>query len=420
LITGGLGGLGPRIARWLVDRGARHLVLLGRRPLPERDSWSGLDATHEAYPRIRAIQELEARGAQVQAHSVDVADRRAMTELFAALQTGAQPLAGIIHAAAEINFCALADMSAEALRGALRPKLEGTWLLHELSRDLPLDFFVLFSSATTLFGAGRIGHYAASNQPLDFLARWRRAQGLPALSIDWGAWEEIRLLGQNRDEVDRFGLRKLPVETAMSAFSRLAATSSAGAMVADVDWPLLKQAFATRGRQKFFEKISIANAETAAASTSAIPWQELLDAAPADDRAETLSGLIATEVRRVLGLGDSDPLDHHRGLFQMGMDSLMSVQLRSRLARATKITLPATLTFTYPTVAALTGFLLREAFAAAPPKAPAAPAQPTPPPAGKPVANDPPSPAEVSDLNDDEVKNLLSQELDSLSADLRE
>ena len=196
LITGALGGLGPHIAGWLVKSGARHLILCSRRELPERNTWGELSPAHQSYKQVTAIQKLEKQGATVHVEKVDVAERGQMEALFERLRRSTAPLSGIIHAAADIKFCPLRKINPDALHVTMRPKVEGTWLLHEFSRDLPLDFFVLFSSATTLFGASRIGHYAASNQFLDFLARWRHAAGLPALSINWGAWEEIRLLGE--------------------------------------------------------------------------------------------------------------------------------------------------------------------------------------------------------------------------------
>ena len=216
-----MGGLGPHIARWLVKSGAQHLILCGRSELPERSKWEELTPSHQSYEQVVAIQKLEKQGATVRVEKVDVADRGQMEALFERIHRSSAPLSGIIHAAADIKFCPLREMSADALHATMRAKVEGAWLLHELSRRLPLDFFVLFSSATALFGASRIGHYAASNQFLDFLAHWRRTEGLPALSINWGAWEEIRLLGEMRDEVGRFGLKAMPAELALQALSYL-------------------------------------------------------------------------------------------------------------------------------------------------------------------------------------------------------
>ncbi len=184
-------------------------------------------------------------------------------------------------------------MSADALHAAMRAKVEGTWLLHELSCRLPLDFFVLFSSATALFGASRIGHYAASNQFLDFLAHWRRAAGLPALSINWGAWEEIRLLGEKRDEVGRFGLKAMPSNMALQAMSFLTAEGVAQRMVADVDWELLKQAFETRGRQSFLEHLSVKPVARQRTDVAGTAWIERLGNIAPEDRRELVASLVA-------------------------------------------------------------------------------------------------------------------------------
>jgi acyl carrier protein len=201
------------------------------------------------------------------------------------------------------------------------------------------------------------------------------------------------------------------------------ASGAAQAMVADVDWDVLKPAFETRGRHRIFEFVQsqVAPAPTAATSGSAVNdsaenWAGKLTATAAEDRPEQLSLLIAGEVRRVLGLDAGDPLDHDRGLFEMGLDSLMSVQLKNRLAKAVGHKLPATLTFTYPTVTALAGYLLREILpSAAPAPAPSVPAPLRPAPTPPPAAAD-----DLVQLSDSEVKNLLSEELDSLSSDLRE
>ncbi|MGA8478696.1 MAG: acyltransferase domain-containing protein [Chthoniobacterales bacterium] len=413
LITGGLGGLGPHIAGWLVDRGARYVILSGRRGLPERGTWGELTPSHQSYEQVAAIQKLERQGATVHVEKVDVADRGQMEALFERVRLSSVPLRGIIHAAADIKFCPLREMSGDALHAAMRAKVEGSWLLHELSCNLPLDFFVLFSSATALFGASRIGHYAASNQFLDFLAHWRRAAGLPALSVNWGAWEEIRLLGENRDEVKRFGLKTMPTNLALQALSFLASEGVAQRMVADVAWDVLMQAFETRGRRNFFDHLSVKPVAEQKADALGPSWIERLDRIAPEDRRESVLNLVAGETRRVLGLNAEEQLDPDRGLFELGMDSLMSVQLKGRLEKCVGCTLPATLTFTYPTVHALTDFLLDEVLKLSTTGA-----------IDVPSGNESSwvqSPDEdLADLSDDEVKNMLSAELSSLSQDLRD
>jgi acyl transferase domain-containing protein/acyl carrier protein/ribosomal protein S18 acetylase RimI-like enzyme len=422
LITGGLGGLGPAIARWLVERGARHLYLCTQRALPERNSWTRVGPEHDAYERIRAIQDLEQLGAEIHIAIADVADEAQMRALFEQIRADGPKLAGILHAAARIDFCALDAMSPAALHSALRPKVAGSWLLHELSRDLPLDFFILFSSAAAPFGARELGHYAAANQFLDLLAHLRRGAALPGLSVNWGAWDSVRAFGQRPGELTRVGLKAMAGRRALSAMSRLARSGVAQRLIADVDWAVLKAAYETRGRHRLFDRIQPQTAAAVGASAthvadSGISWREQLSRCAEEDRSECLSTLIAREVRAVLGLDASDSIELDRGLFEMGLDSLMSIQLNGRLARAMGLTLPATMTFTYPTVNALSDYLLREAF-------PSTPAASAPPPAAAhsavPPARSAEPSADLDSLSDQQVKDLLSQELESLVTDLRE
>src|SRR5512140_1738341 len=173
LLTGGSGGMGIQIAQWLVARGARHLVLVSR---------SGATATS---PQIAALQ---ASGADVRTLRADVSVRADMESVFEAIAASHFPLAGVIHAAGIFDDRVLLNHDWDRFARVLTPKVQGGWLLHELTRDTPLDFFVLFSSAASVLGPVGLGNYAAANAFLDALAWYRRAQGLPAVSLDWAAW----------------------------------------------------------------------------------------------------------------------------------------------------------------------------------------------------------------------------------------
>jgi acyl carrier protein len=239
------------------------------------------------------------------------------------------------------------------------------------------------------------------------LADRRREKGLPGLSINWGAWDEIRLLGTNRDEVGRFGLKPMPAALALQAMSHLVADGSRQRMVADVDWELLREAFATRGRSKLFERLQENVLRERKPDTEDAAWVERLEQVGPEDRRDLVAALVAKETRQVLGLTPDDELDPNRGLFELGMDSLMSVQLKGRLERSIDRSLPATLTFTYPTVHALTDFLLSQVLNLS----------------GVAEAASRSETIEAADalagLSEDEIKDLLSEELSSLSADFR-
>ncbi|HEV2656090.1 MAG TPA: SDR family oxidoreductase, partial [Ktedonobacteraceae bacterium] len=195
LITGGLWGLGFEVARWLAQRGARHLVLLGRTELPARREWNALRTDTRLGRQVANIRELEAAGVTVHYASVDVTDERQLRSLMQDLRVRHQPeIRGIMHAASvwqdargQSLVRPLINLDAEAVQAVFRPKVVGSWHLHRLFRDVELDFFVLFSSGASLFGSAAQGNYAAAGTFLDTLAHAARAQGQPALSIDWGA-----------------------------------------------------------------------------------------------------------------------------------------------------------------------------------------------------------------------------------------
>ena len=173
LITGGLGDLGLAVARWLADQGARHLVLMGRTPLPERAGWSAVDAQEEPVvaARIAAVRDVEARGAAVHVAAVDVGDEEDMRSFLAGWAAeGRPPIRGVVHSAGVAPFEALEDMSHESLAAVLRPKVAGGWLLHRLFDEHELDFLVLFASASGVLSSPRLAHYAAGNAFLDSLA----------------------------------------------------------------------------------------------------------------------------------------------------------------------------------------------------------------------------------------------------------
>lgn len=359
LITGGFGGLGLLLAKWLVEQGGRHLFLLSRRGLPERASWPSLTKDSEVAQQVEAIRELEALGAQVTPLAADVSDLAQMSALFARFGTEAPPLRGLLHAAAVIHLQSLRETTLGKFQAALRPKLYGTWVLHHLTQKQALDFFVLFSSTTALLGASAMADYAAANQFLDAFAHARRHSGLPALSINWGTWEKMRLFSTAEQEMAaRSGLRPMPAESALATLQHVLASDLPQIAIADVDWSTLKSAYEARRRRPFLD--GVADAAPAVESKLAkgkIDILTQLQHTPPDDRQEVLLQFVQGQAARVLGIASAQSLDPARGFFEMGMDSLTSVELRRRLESSFGAPLPSTLTFNYPNVAALTDYL---------------------------------------------------------------
>ncbi len=178
LITGGLGRLGLMVAHWMAERGARHLVLVSRRRLPERSTWANLATEADAYAEVLRIQAIENLGCTITVVSGDVSDFAMMSELFAKFGHSMPSLRGVIHAAGVFNFHPLTEIDIDALKTCLRPKIIGAWVLHKLTEHESLDFFVAFSSGASVWSAKGLAHYAASNQFLDVMAHHRRAVGL--------------------------------------------------------------------------------------------------------------------------------------------------------------------------------------------------------------------------------------------------
>jgi SAM-dependent methyltransferase/NADP-dependent 3-hydroxy acid dehydrogenase YdfG/acyl carrier protein len=387
LITGGFGGLGWLVARWMVQKGARHVALLGRNPVMN--------------PEI--LSEIETLGGRVIPLAGDVADETVMKGHFERLAAEAPPLRGVMHAAAALSVAPIGELDPTAIRAMLRPKIAGTVLLERLTRSLELDFFVLFSSTTALLGASGMAHYAAANAFLDATANALNTSGRRTLSVNWGTWEAMRLASADSQRSYREGgLNPMAASDALHALEQLLRGKTAQAVVADIDWTVLKALHESRrvrpllshlgnedvdfsdesrgvaaaafghgsasGRGGVSGSAGVSGREDASGpgSTSGSRGPsgptllERLTQAPATQRRELLIDFVRAEAAAVLGTGSEADVAQDVGLFEMGMDSLMSVELRRRLERGAARKLPSTLTFNYPNVGALAGFLERE------------------------------------------------------------
>jgi acyl transferase domain-containing protein/protein-L-isoaspartate O-methyltransferase len=364
LVTGGLGVLGLELARWLAERGAGHLVLLGRTGLPPRNAWPGLAPGAPEYAKVAAIREIERLGATVTIVPADVTDAAAMSGLFMRFGTALPRLRGVFHTAAVVDSVPLRRLSSEQLEAVLRPKIQGGWLLHQLTRGAELDYFVLFSSVAGLWGSRGMSHYAAANQFLDALSHYRRNRGLPALSIDWGGWRAGDLSRAGDRFLAKSDLRLMPAESALAMLGAAMAAGVAQRAIAWVDWASLRASYELQRDRPFLTEVGIrVEQDVETVATSAEIRSGLLQrlAALDDDEAfELLTAHVHGEVAQVLGLDAPHALEPSQGFFSVGMDSIMTVELRARLERSIGLRLPTTIAFEYPTVEALTGYLARE------------------------------------------------------------
>jgi pimaricinolide synthase PimS1 len=349
LITGGTGLLGSLVARHLVaEHGIRHLILTSRR---------GIDAPGA----VQLRDELAAMGAEVWIPAVDVADRCAIAEVLAEIPA-AHPLSGIVHAAGVMDNGLIGALTEDQIDRVLAAKADAAWHLHELTKNLDLPAFVMYSSAGGMVLAAGQANYAAANVFLDALAGHRRAEGLAATSLAWGLWEGTAGAGSEVSEVDlqrmtRSGLPELSFEDGLTLFDAALRSAEAVLVPIKVNLPAL------RARQDEIPALLRGLARTtvrkpAVAETASL--ERDLAGLPEAERARTVLDLVRSHVAAVLGHENMAAIEPGRGFTELGLDSLAAIELRNRLQTATGLRLPATLMFDYPNSQALAGFLLAE------------------------------------------------------------
>ncbi|WP_437996726.1 SDR family NAD(P)-dependent oxidoreductase [Sorangium sp. So ce185] len=352
LIVGGLGGLGLSLARWMVDRGARHLVLAGR---------SG--ASDEAR---RAVDALEARGARVTAAQADASRREQVAELLAAIDRRGPPLRGVVHAAMVIADSTVMEQSAERFWKTMAPKMHGAWNLHELTAGTPLDFFVMYSSVASLLGAPGNGNYTAASVFLDALAHHRRALGLPALSIDWGLFSDVGIAVRQADIMGRVGDRGMDTLTeadGLRMLERLFAADVPQIGVVRFNAHRWLESYPSVARWRYWDRLTRERPRAAPRSSDIVRVREALERELPEERRFRLQGHLREQLGRVLRVEPAaiGPLEVFASL---GMDSLTSLEFRNRLESSLGLSLSATLLFTYPNIASLADHLLAEIEAA--------------------------------------------------------
>ncbi|MET0507245.1 MAG: beta-ketoacyl reductase, partial [Burkholderiaceae bacterium] len=307
---------------------------------------------------------IEAAGARVLPIRADVADATALADAIALLSRDAPPLRGVIHAAAALSAAPIGRLGAARLREMLRPKVDGTVALQRATANAGLDFLVLFSSTTALLGASGLAHYAAANAFLDATAHGFDAPDRRVISVDWGTWDTMRLASDDdRRAYLAGGLRPMATSLALEALGRLLGTDRPQTVVAAVDWAALRALHESRRRRPLLESLGVAEpVATTAAEGAAVATAELmtrLARLQSTQRLDALVDFVESQVVAVLGLDRGSPVALDTGLFDLGMDSLMAVELKRRLEQGVGLPLPSTLTFNYPNVRALAGFLDR-------------------------------------------------------------
>ena len=370
LVTGGLSGLGLKVGEWLVDQGARGVVLAGRRPPDERAK--------------ATIHRLRERGAELLVCRCDVGQRADVERMLAEISERMPPLAGIVHSAGVLDDGGLLAQSWKRFATVMHPKVTGSWHLHQLAPDL--DFLVLFSSGASLAGSPGQANHAAANSFEDALAWYRQARGLPTLSVNWGPWSQI---GAAVDRsVNLEGFTPIQPEDGLAALGALMAVGAAGqpfrcaqAAVFETDWSQLADASSASRVAPLFEQLAAEGGRRRPADPAPAErggeesgLMGRLLVAPPNRRKKLLREFVRLQTAKVLGARRPEDLDFDEPLRQLGLDSLMAVELRNQLGSATQRTLSATITFDHPSISALVDYLAGELFADEPDQPASAPA----------------------------------------------
>ncbi|MFI0817945.1 type I polyketide synthase [Streptomyces sp. NPDC021098] len=343
LVTGGTGALGAHVARWLAGNGAEHLVLTSRR---------GPDAPGAAELR----EELTELGAKVTIAACDVADRDALAATLAAIPAE-HPLTAVVHTAAVLDDGVIEGLTPDQVDRVLKVKVDATRHLHELTRDLDLSAFVLFSSFAATFGAPGQGNYAPGNAFLDAFAEHRRAAGLPATALAWGPWGEGGMAeGGVGDRMRRHGVIEMAPRLAVTALQHALDREETALTVADMEWKRFVLAF-TSGRSRPLlhdlpearDVIDGMRGDTEAEDAGSVALAQQLAGVPEHEQERLVLELVRTAVAAVLGYAGAEDIEAGRAFKDLGFDSLTAVELRNRLGAASGLKLPPTLIFDYPT-----------------------------------------------------------------------
>ncbi len=364
LITGGFGSLGLQICEWLGERGARHIVVTSRDAPPDRASWGSIAPNSKWGKRLATIRMLETKKIQITMAQADAADESAMEKLFGQFGQALPALRGAIHAAGVTSNQTIANFDEVIWRDVLKPKVKGAWILHKLTSGLSLDFFVCFSSAASVWGSQGMAHYAAANHFLDQLALYRCAYGLPALTVNWGWWSGDGIATSEQEDLfARVGLSQMPAEKALSALAYLIETEATQKVVAPVDWAVFKPLFESTRARGLLSRIGISEAGEQTRSVARGESNSILQQLKhlsTEEQKEVLLDRVRQLVAEILGFGTPQSVNMRQGFFKMGMDSLMTVQLRTRLEANFECVLPPTIAFEYPTVTELVNYLMKE------------------------------------------------------------
>ncbi len=349
LITGGLGALGIALTEWLAKKGCRNIAITSRKSVS---------------PGMREkMESLMQMGTRIEILEGDISRIDDAGGIFAHIQESMPPLRGIFHLAGMLDDGMIEELDWARFSRVLMPKISGAWNLHSLTRDLELDFFVMYSSASSLLGNPGQSSYAAGNAFLDGLASYRRSTGLPALSINWSSWADVGMAasqGTGHDRLAHYGVRHLKAEFALELLDTLLSSTIPRACVLDIDWATyrdrLEQKSSAYLSSLFPEKTGEVVDRDGEAQEKGIV--ATLSETPPAKRKDALLHYMQSWSARIMGYDDPRQVKIDTPLMEQGVDSLMIVEMRNKFNREVKTTLPMTLLFNYPTLKKVADYIL--------------------------------------------------------------
>ncbi len=338
LITGGLGGIGLELAKWLVKNGARRIILLGRSKLPIRKKWNQVPANdHKTINRIQTILELEDSGASIHLASVNIANKRALFSFFNKFKSEQwPPIIGVIHAAGILHDCALSNLTVDLLDEVTKPKITGTFLLHQALKNCPLDFFVLFSSISSILGSSGQANHAAANSFLDCFSFFRKTLDLPCQSINWGPWGETGVVSHlDRTHFLNRGIEPLSTEEGLKSLEKIVSADVTQSSVMKINW------------QKFTEihsDFDISLISKFSSPDEIEPHRQFKQIKSISQKIQKLKiiekeNILKKLISELLQCA-SNKIESQEPLQNYGFDSIMAVQLRNEIEHRFRINLP--------------------------------------------------------------------------------
>ncbi len=349
LITGGLGGFGLTLAQWIVENGGRNLVLMGR---------SGAQSEEAK----KSLVELRKTGARVEVAKADVSSGRQVAEVLAGIDRTMPPLKGIFHTAMVLHDNILLQSDPEKFRKVMAPKMDGAWNLHYHSLNRPLDFFVLFSSVSSLIGSPGQGNYAAANSFLDAFAHYRRSLGLPAITINWGHLAGVGYVARHHEISElltRMGSEGISPQEATAGLGLILRRNPIQIGMMRMDWQKVSKSIPRTGFAQRYSLL-VGESKTDEQGVKEISQiKERLWEAKQEERPEIIEAYVREQVARVLGTSDSK-LDLDRSLNELGLDSLMAVELKNRIESDLDLSLPMGQLMQSPTILRFSSAVLNQ------------------------------------------------------------